>query len=189
MVRWEPGARERLILAAVELFADQGYDATTVTEIAELAGVTKSTLFRHFPDKREILTAGQETLSRLLAEGIAEAAPEAGPLDAVAAGLARASEAFGPVNRAIAPKLKAAIATSAELSEREALKRIGLSVAMADALGERGVATAVAELAAEMGVLAFKKGYAAWVEADDESDFGSHTVAALNALRAARSAL
>lgn len=43
--------------------------------------------FRHFPDKRELLVAGQETLSRLLAEGIAEAPVSASPLEAVAAGL------------------------------------------------------------------------------------------------------
>ena len=74
MARWEPGARERLVFAAVDLFTEQGYDATTVTEIAARAGVTKSTFFRYFPDKREILVAGQETLSELLARGIADAA-------------------------------------------------------------------------------------------------------------------
>ena len=81
MARWEPGARERLVVAAVDLFTEQGYDATTVAQIAERAGVTKSTFFRHFPDKRELLVAGQETLSRLLAEGIAEAPGDAGPLE------------------------------------------------------------------------------------------------------------
>ena len=68
MGRWEPGARERLVVAAVDLFTEQGYDATTVAQIAERAGVTKSTFFRHFSDKRELLVAGQETLSRLLTE-------------------------------------------------------------------------------------------------------------------------
>ena len=101
--RWEPGARERLVVAAVDLFTEQGYDATTVAQIAERAGVTKSTFFRHFPDKRELLVAGQETLSRLLAEGIAEAPGDASPLEAVAAGLERASSAMGPMNRELAP--------------------------------------------------------------------------------------
>ena len=95
MGRWEPGARERLVVAAVDLFTEQGYDATTVAQIAERAGVTKSTFFRHFPDKRELLVAGQETLSRLLAEGIAEAPDDASPLEAVAAGLERASSRDG----------------------------------------------------------------------------------------------
>ena len=63
------GASQRLVVAAVDLFTEQGYDATTVAQIAERAGVTKSTFFRHFPDKRELLVAGQETLSRLLADG------------------------------------------------------------------------------------------------------------------------
>src|ERR1700709_34116 len=72
MARWHPGAAQRLVVAAVDLFTEQGYDATTVTQIAERAGVTKSTFFRHFPDKRELLVAGQETLSQLLAGGIPE---------------------------------------------------------------------------------------------------------------------
>ena len=190
MARWAPGARERLVVAAVELFAEQGYDATTVTEIAERAGVTKSTFFRHFPDKRELLSAGQEMLSRLLAEGIAAAPPAASPLTAIASGLQRAGEAFGPMSREIGPQMRAAISSSTELQEREALKRIGLSVAMSSALVERGVAEPVAHLAAEMGVLAFKQGYAAWVGSEEDgTGFGAYAVAALDALREASAAL
>ena len=55
------------------------------------------------PDKREVLAAGQETLSRLLAEGIAEAPADAGPLEAVANGLERASSALGLSNRELGP--------------------------------------------------------------------------------------
>src|ERR1700735_4775639 len=115
MTRWEPGARERMVLAAVDLFTEQGYDATTVAQIAERAGVTKSTFFRHFPDKRELLVAGQQTLSRLLSEGIAAAPKNATPLEAVAAGLERASNEMGPMNRELAPRLKAAVAANVEL--------------------------------------------------------------------------
>src|ERR1700684_1495682 len=125
MARWEPGARERLVAAAVDMFAEQGYDATTVAQIAERAGVTRSTFFRHFSDKRELLVAGQETLSRLLSEGITEAPPEASPLEAVAAGLERASGEMGPANRELGPRLKAAVAASAALQERDALKSGG----------------------------------------------------------------
>src|SRR4030081_3656843 len=104
MARWQPGARERLVIAAFDLFTEQGNAATPVLQIAERAGVTRSTFFRHFPDKRELLVAGQETLSRLLAEGIAEAPQGASPLEAVAAGLERAASAMGPVNRELAPR-------------------------------------------------------------------------------------
>src|SRR5580698_5506857 len=167
MARWEPGARERLVVAAVDLFTEQGYDATTVAQIAERAGVTKSTFFRHFADKRELLVAGQETLSRLLTEGIAEAPGNASPLEAVAAGLERSSLAFGPMSRELGPRLKAAVAASAELQERDALKRVGLAAAMTTALVARGLAEPVSQLAAELGILAFKQGYEAWSRDDD----------------------
>src|SRR6478609_4426562 len=130
MARWEPGARERLVLAAADLFTEQGYDETTVAQIAERAGVTRSTFFRHFSDKREVLVAGQETLSTLLTEGIADAPDGATPLEAVAAGLQRASGEMTAFNRELGPRLKAAVAASQELQERDALKSVGLAGAM-----------------------------------------------------------
>lgn len=190
MARWEPGARERLVVAAVDLFIEQGYDDTTVAQIAERAGVTKSTFFRHFGDKREVLVAGQETLSALLAEGIADAPDGATPLEAVAAGLERASGEMGPSNRILGPRLKAAVAASTELQERDALKSIGLAAAMSDALVARGVPDPIARLAGELGVLAFKQGYARWSEgAADGSGLAQHALAALDDLRAATASL
>jgi AcrR family transcriptional regulator len=191
MARWEPGAKERLVLAAVDLFTEQGYDATTVTQIAERAGVTKSTFFRHFPDKRELLVAGQETLSKLLAEGITEAPADASPLEAVAAGLERASSAIGQANREFGRRLKAAVASSTELQQRDALKSVGLAAAMTAALIARGVPDPTAHLAAELGVLAFKLGYAEWSEGDrdDETGLAQHALAALDDLRAATASL
>lgn len=191
MPRWEPGARDRLVMAAVDLFAEHGFDATTVAQIAERAGVTKSTFFRHFPDKRELLVAGQEALSQRLAEGIAEAPETASPLEAVAAGLERASEMMGPMSRELGPRLKAAIAASAELQERDALKSVGLAAAMTDALLARGLPDPTAHLVGEMGLLAFKRGYAAWLEAEPggETSLAPYVLAALDALRDASASL
>jgi len=191
MARWEPGARERLVVAAVDLFTEQGYDATTVAQIAERAGVTKSTFFRHFPDKRDILVAGQQTLSQLLADGIAGAPVGASPLEAVAAGLERVSSAMGPMNRELGPRMKAAVAASAELQERDALKSVGLAAAMTTALLARGVPDPTAHLAAELGLLAFKRGYAEWSEGDRDAqdELAQYTLAALDELRAASASL
>lgn len=191
MARWEPGARERLVLAAVDLFTEQGYDATTVAQIAERAGVTKSTFFRHFPDKRELLVAGQETLSTLLAEGIAEAPAQATPLEAVASGLERASGAMGPANRELGPRLKAAVDASTELQERDALKSVGLAAAMTAALINRGVPEPAAHLAGEMGVIAFKRGFAQWAEENhnDDAPLAPYVLAALKELRTASHSL
>lgn len=189
MARWKPGARERLVLAAVDLFTEQGYDATTVAQIAERAGVTKSTFFRYFPDKHQLLVAGQQTLSRLLAQGIAEAPECATPLEAVAAGLERASSAMGPMNRELAPRLTAAIAANVELQERDALKSVGLAEAMTDALVARGVRENTAHLAAQLGVLAFKQGYAQWLQAHHDATLTPYTLAALEELRTASQSL
>jgi AcrR family transcriptional regulator len=185
MARWEPDARVRLVTAALRLFSDQGYDNTTVAEIADAAGLTKSTFFRHFSDKREVLAAGQETLSRLLSEGIASAPGDASPLAAVAAGLDHAADSMTALNREIGPQLKAVIATSAELQEREALKRVGMAAAMADALRGRGVADPAANAAAELGVLAFKEGFADWIAEDNHRELADLLRAALERLRLA----
>jgi AcrR family transcriptional regulator len=183
MPRWEPDARERLVAAALQLFSEQGYDDTTVAQIAEGAGLTKSTFFRHFPDKRDVLAAGQETLSRLFVEGISGAPADASPLTAVAAGLDCATGAMTQFNRELGPRLSAVIATSAELQERAALKQVGLAAAMSDALRARGVPALVASLAGELGVLAFKEAFAAWVVEGNQQGLGELARTALDQLR------
>jgi AcrR family transcriptional regulator len=162
-----------------------------VAQIAERAGVTRSTFFRHFADKREVLVAGQETLSSLLAEGIAEAPAGASPLEAVAAGLERASNAMGPANRDLGPRITAAVAASTELQERDALKHVGLAAAMSAALVARGVPELAAHLLGELGVLAFKQGYARWAEGDrdDGTELAHHALAALQELRTVTASL
>lgn len=191
MGRWAPGAHERLVLAAVDLFHDQGYDNTTVAQITERAGVTKSTFFRHFSDKREVLVAGQAAMSALLAEGIAAAPPEASALDAVADGLRGAASAYGPLSRSIAPRIEAVVSASAELRERSAQKSVGLAAAMEEALVARGVAPVVARLAAELGVLAHHDAFARWAAEPNATTeaMADYSVEALAQLRAAAATL
>ena len=76
MGRWEPNARGRLAEAALELYVVRGFENTTVAEIAERAGLTERTFFRHFADKREVLFAGSSDLVDLLAEHVAERVPD-----------------------------------------------------------------------------------------------------------------
>ena len=79
---------------------------------------------------------------------------------------------MGPVNRKLGPRIKAAAAASTELQERDALKSVGLAAAMTDALLTRGVPAPAAHLAAELGLLAFKQGYAKWAEVDEADGAG-----------------
>ena len=73
MARWAPDTRERLRTASMELFAERGFDATTVPDIVERAGVTRRTFFRHFGDKREVFF-GDDEIPRLAAEMLAKGA-------------------------------------------------------------------------------------------------------------------
>src|SRR5580698_7812195 len=85
MGRWEPDARGRLAKAAMELYAEHGFEQTTVAEIAARAGLTERTFFRHFTDKREVLFYGMERLRDLLARAVADAPAAATPMDLVGA--------------------------------------------------------------------------------------------------------
>jgi AcrR family transcriptional regulator len=189
MARWEPNARERLVRAAVDLFAEQGYDATTVTEIADRAGLTKTTFFRHFPDKREVLFAGQDVHARLLADAIAAAPAAHTPLDAVGTALSALAATFTEDRRAFSARLLPVIAGHSELRERAAFKHAGLAGAMTVALDERGVTEPTASLAAELGMRAFDRAFAQWADLASQQELTRLTRSALEELRAAAAAL
>jgi AcrR family transcriptional regulator len=160
--RWEPDARGRLARAALELFADGGFEQTTVADIAERAGVTERTFFRYFADKREVLFDGAATLQKTVLDAIAAAPPERAPIDVVAGAFVTAApllEARGE----FAGQRANAIVSNPSLQERESLKMVTLAAAAADALRARGVADPAAGLAAEAGVTVFRIGFEKWV--------------------------
>ncbi|MFE3001174.1 TetR/AcrR family transcriptional regulator [Nocardia sp. NPDC059246] len=189
MARWEPNARERLARAALDLFVEQGYDATTVQQIADRVGLTKMTFFRHFPDKREVLFAGQETHVRVLAEAIVAAPVGATPMEAIHTGLKRLAALFTDTNRAMGAQLHQVIAANAELLERAAFKRAILVQATTAALAERGVREPTAGLAAELGIGAFYRAFGQWAELTHQATLAELTHQALDELVAAAAGL
>ena len=171
MGRWQPNARGRLEKAAMELYGERGFDQTTVTQIAERAGLTERTFFRHFADKREVLFAGSGQLQDLLVQTVADAPASATPIDAVAAGI----EAIGRVlqetrGRAFARQRQSIVAASAELRERELNKMSSLAGALADSLHKRGVGEPAASLLAEIGIAVFRISFERWVSGPRERD-------------------
>ena len=164
MTRWEPNARGRLEQAALELYGERGFEQTTVAEIAERAGLTERTFFRHFADKREVLFGGAGALQELLVSAVAGAPDSPAPIDAVAAGL-EAAGALLQERREYARQRQSIIAANAELQERELIKLASLAAAIADALRRRGVGDPAASLTAEAGIAVFKIAFERWVEA------------------------
>jgi AcrR family transcriptional regulator len=170
MGRWEPDARGRLERAALELYAERGFEQTTVAQIAERAGLTERTFFRHFADKREVLFAGSAVLRDHIVNAVATAPASATPMDAIAVGLDAAAGNLPLERREHARRRAHVIAANAELRERELTKMASYSVALVEALRERGVGEPAASLTAEIGIAVFKIAFARWL--DESNDRG-----------------
>ena len=166
-MRWQPGARERLQAAALERFAEQGFDGVTVAEIAATAGLTERTFFRYFADKREVLFHGQDEFEHAFVAGL-EQADDGPPMAVVAAALDRAAAFFPEERRDWSRRRQAVIEVEPSLQERELLKLSSLAVTMTRVLAQRGIDPARAALAAESGVAVFRVAFAAWIAQGEE---------------------
>lgn len=161
MGRWQPNARGRLETAALELYAERGFEQTTVVEIAERAGLTERTFFRHYADKREVLFGGSSTLQELFATTLADLPRSTTAMDAVGTTLETVAAEFRD-RHAFARQRQAVITANAELRERELVKLASLAATIADALRQRGVKEPAASLAAETGIAVFKVAFERW---------------------------
>lgn len=168
MGRWEPDARGRLLDAAVELFGSGGYDTTTAAQIAARAGLTKTTLFRHFADKREILFQGQEALIALAVEGVENAPPGSTPFQILHAGVFALCAMHGAERREIGRRLDAILSSSSELRERAVFKRSAIADALQRSLATRLGDPREAAVLADLGVRAYYDGFAAWIASSDD---------------------
>jgi AcrR family transcriptional regulator len=169
MGRWEPDSRARLEHAALSLYGERGFEKTTVAEIAERAGLTERTFFRHFADKREVLFAGSSVLQEQMVTAVADAPGSAAPIDAVAAGL-EAAAALLEERGDHARRRHAVVAATPELQERELIKFASLSAALAETLRERGVGDPAASLTAEIALAVFRIAFERWVDEANERD-------------------
>lgn len=185
MGRWEPDAQGRLLRAAMELFSERGYDATTTAQIAERAGLTKTTLFRLFPDKREIVFQGQGRLLDLVKAGVEQAPAGSTAPELLRAGLRSLSSAHTGAQRDIGRRLDPILAASEELRERAVFKRSAITSALEQALLRRIGDVRSAGVLADLGVRAYYAGYETWVAADDERSFTDHVLEELGAHEAA----
>ncbi len=184
MVRWEPGAQERLHAAALDLYAERGFEQTTAADIAQSVGLTERTFFRYFPDKREVLFAGQEHFQQVFVDGVAAAPEDASALGAVAHALQAAGSFFPDDRRTHSRRRQLIIESNPSLHERELLKMAWLSRAIAGALRDRGVAEPQATLAAETGVTVFGVAYRQWLTEGEERSLGELEADVLGEMRA-----
>lgn len=171
MSRWKPDAQSRLVHAALELYAERGFEQTTVAEIAQRAGLTERTYFRHFADKREVLFGGADAVEGLLVHAVASVPATATPIGATIAAFETVAVALFPEERRDYVRQRHAVITAnAALLERELSKLASLSAGVAVALGQRGLTERGARLTAEVGVVIFKVAFERWVSDDNQRD-------------------
>lgn len=165
MVRWSPDARGRLERAAFELFAEQGFAATTVPEITARAGLTTRTFFRHFADKREVIFAGDE-IPGLARHVLASAPPGIGPVTLLEQGLRQVAADRFEGRRDEVRLRRALVLSDPSLRERDAQKRDDLVAVIRPGLEARGVDPLEAALLAQLTVTVLHVALEAWL--DDE---------------------
>ncbi|MFI7390367.1 TetR/AcrR family transcriptional regulator [Streptomyces tendae] len=136
MPRWESDAQGRLERAALQLFETQGFERTSVAQIADAAGLKERSFYRYFPDKREVLFAGNELEAHLIAQ-VEAADPDLAPLEVLLTALGTAEEIFRP--REFLLRRARVIAASPALAERDLIKLADIADALAPALERRGV--------------------------------------------------
>jgi AcrR family transcriptional regulator len=184
VARWEPDGIGRLQAAALELFAEQGYERTTIAEIAQRAGLTKRSFFNHFADKREVLFGpGSEAQREIVTRQIAACPDELPPLDAVVRGLQAAADAMFEDRHAAVRRRSEIIAANPELQERELRKRATLTDAIAATLRTRGIDADTALLTARAGVLVQQTAMQRWTQSSDNGRLRDLLADALLSLR------
>ena len=183
MSRWKPDAVGRLQQAAFELYAEHGYEETTVAEIAERAGLTERTFFRHFADKREVLFRGSAELQQLIVDAVQAAPPAATPIEAITIGLSAAGAIFDADLRPYSQQRQRVIDANPELQERELVKLASLAAALAEALRRRGVQDPAAGLTGEAGVAVFRVAFEHWIHDDTAHDYAQFVRDAVAELR------
>ncbi|TDV56253.1 TetR/AcrR family transcriptional regulator [Actinophytocola oryzae] len=184
MGRWQPGTRERLEQAALDLFLEQGFAETTVPQITARAGLTTRTFFRHFADKREVLFAGEELVPERVARFMADAPPSLGPMELITAGLApTAAEIFEGRGLDYLLRRRTAVDAEPALRERELRKFSLMSEALERGFRDRGVDDLTARLAAEIAVTTFRIAVTRWLDQHGDPDLPTTVDQTLAAMR------
>ncbi|MEU0316685.1 TetR family transcriptional regulator [Nocardioides sp. NPDC006273] len=124
--------RARILDVALDLFERHGYDATTVSQIAEAAGITQMTFFRHFPTKDAVLVT--DPYDPLIAEAVGAQPVDLPPIQRVRGGFLSALAGIASVEDATArrrvaivarhPSLRAAVAVSTQDTQEAIVDRL-----------------------------------------------------------------
>ena len=166
MPRSSEPTRERLVEAAINLFTAHGYAATTVDDIAQRAGVSPRTFFRHFPDKEEVLFADDDDLLPLVTNAITAAQEPVKAQDLMSEVLGSLAAIMEPVRPRLRERQRV-IDHDLALTGRELAKQVRWQRSIADALAQRGFTPHAADLLAVLGFALFRGALHQWLAEED----------------------
>jgi AcrR family transcriptional regulator len=164
--------RQKLVDAALELFARDGYDGTTTDAIAEAAGVSPRTFFRYFATKESVLFFGEFEFIGSFAGVYQSQPPALSDIDAVRASFVVLAPGVARLRKRIR-LYRRAIASSAVLVGREQANRDAHAITVARAIAaRRGLARpdAACELLGVVAVLALQRAIDDWVDGPAQAD-------------------
>ncbi len=153
-------ARERIVLAANELFRERGFEAVSVSDIADRAEVGRTSFFRYFGNKQEVVFAAEQTLVEAIGS-LHRAAPVPGPVTLAEAIVQLRTIVVALCVQVIADpdgyrQYYALIDGHPDLQALEQLKLQRLARLLAEILVTRGAATATATLASQVALACFQ---------------------------------
>ncbi|MEU7976930.1 TetR family transcriptional regulator [Micromonospora sp. NPDC049081] len=94
--------RQALVDAAVDLFGRQGYEATTIAEIAAAADIGTRTFFSYFPSKEDLLFPEADRRVRVAVDAIAGRSPDEEPAEVLLRALRQANDESGDMTGPLA---------------------------------------------------------------------------------------
>ena len=156
--RKQQQAREQIVDAAYALFAEHGFTQVTTTDIAERAGVGRTTFFRYFGDKQEVVFADEQDLLDAI-DGVPASGAAPSSLRAALIQLRDLAEQFAPLvvgDPARYETRERLIAANPELRDRADRKLQRVADAMEGVLRARGAAPEIALLAAQVAIACFR---------------------------------
>lgn len=145
------------------LFELQGYQATTIPQIVERAGLTTRTFFRHFTDKRDVLFLRDREFPAVIADSLSTLPVSLDAVELVEHGLLVAADELDGLRDAIARR-RSVIRSDALLRERELLKLDLLGDAIRAALTDRGIPSRDASLLSRVATLTFDLSMERWLD-------------------------
>jgi AcrR family transcriptional regulator len=173
--------RTEVTRRAVELFAEQGYAATSTGQVAAAADVSRSTLFRLFADKEDLLFGLEDDLLASAAAAVAGAPEDLAPWAALRSAAVSIAAQVAPL-RALLLTRERVVATVPALRSRAAAKLRRWEGALADGLtAGRGVPAEDALLLAKLCLACFEVAQADWL-AGEAGDLSALLTAALDRL-------